>query len=566
MKKQTLTVTTLLLSLLFIPCVARAQIEGPVSLTTSGATCQLVSNVTCAILPISGGQNTILFNIIGAAAGTNVFEFSPDNQVTWRALTVVNLVSLSAVTSTTAAGTFTVTNPGYTHVRVRMSVTGTNTTLIRALQNNSMVGVNFGGGGTIGSVTQGLASDASANWLVNCAVGCSAITTDPDDASIAAGQTNSNSNALNMVYDGSVWRRLTIGTAGTASAQVLTIQGIASGTVVPISGSLTNISGTISLPTGAATAAKQPALGTAGTASSDVISIQGIASGTIVNTQLPAAAAGADNMANPTAPFVLSANMCWDSSGSNWDRCVPSALVAGSAIIGKVGIDQTTPGTTNLVQVTDGAGALNTIVDSGTITTVSTVTNLGTINSVAPAFNTGINGATVLRVNEATDSQMSAGIGATGDAAATVGSTGSAAAKLRLVTSQLDAITTAVQLIDDDQTGDTPYFLTSAASTNSTSVKASAGRLMSLQLINTTATLYYLRLYNLGAGPTCSSATGFISSYPVPAATTGDGIVANFGPTGIAFGTGIAFCFTGGGSSTDNTNAATGVYIHLQYK
>lgn len=41
---------------------------------------------------------------------------------------------------------------------------------------------------------------------------------------------------------------------------------------------ITNISGTISLPTGAATAAKQPALGTAGTASSDVITVQGIAS------------------------------------------------------------------------------------------------------------------------------------------------------------------------------------------------------------------------------------------------------------------------------------------------
>lgn len=41
---------------------------------------------------------------------------------------------------------------------------------------------------------------------------------------------------------------------------------------------ITNISGTVSLPTGAATAAKQPALGTAGTASSDVITVQGIAS------------------------------------------------------------------------------------------------------------------------------------------------------------------------------------------------------------------------------------------------------------------------------------------------
>src|SRR5512138_893858 len=40
---------------------------------------------------------------------------------------------------------------------------------------------------------------------------------------------------------------------------------------------ITNVSGTVSLPTGAATAAKQPALGTAGTASADVITVQGIA-------------------------------------------------------------------------------------------------------------------------------------------------------------------------------------------------------------------------------------------------------------------------------------------------
>lgn len=37
---------------------------------------------------------------------------------------------------------------------------------------------------------------------------------------------------------------------------------------------ITNISGTVTLPTGAATAAKQPALGTAGTASADVITTQ----------------------------------------------------------------------------------------------------------------------------------------------------------------------------------------------------------------------------------------------------------------------------------------------------
>lgn len=45
---------------------------------------------------------------------------------------------------------------------------------------------------------------------------------------------------------------------------------------------ITNISGTVSLPTGAATAAKQPALGVAGTASADVITIQGVTGMTAV--------------------------------------------------------------------------------------------------------------------------------------------------------------------------------------------------------------------------------------------------------------------------------------------
>lgn len=88
-----------------------------------------------------------------------------------------------------------------------------------------------------------------------------------------------------------------LGIAGTASSDVITVQGISGMTALkvdgsavtqPVSGTITasqsgtwdinNVSGTVSLPTGAATAAKQPALGTAGTASADVITVQGIAS------------------------------------------------------------------------------------------------------------------------------------------------------------------------------------------------------------------------------------------------------------------------------------------------
>src|SRR6185503_8516574 len=59
----------------------------------------------------------------------------------------------------------------------------------------------------------------------------------------------------------------------------------------------------------------------------------------------------------------------------------------------------------------------------------------------------------------------------------------------------------------------------SAASTNATNCKASAGLLYGVEVINTTSTIYYLRMYNLSSSPTCSSATGFIRTIPIPHAT-----------------------------------------------
>ena len=50
-----------------------------------------------------------------------------------------------------------------------------------------------------------------------------------------------------------------------------------------------------------------------------------------VDTEFATAVASADNLGGPTAPWVLSANMCWDSAGTNWDRCAPTT--AGSGVI-----------------------------------------------------------------------------------------------------------------------------------------------------------------------------------------------------------------------------------------
>lgn len=100
----------------------------------------------------------------------------------------------------------------------------------------------------------------------------------------------STSNPLPVVQTGTLTlptgaataaKQPALGTAGSASADVITVQGVASMTAVQIAdngGSITVDASSLPLPTGASTAAKQPALGTAGSASADVITVQGVAS------------------------------------------------------------------------------------------------------------------------------------------------------------------------------------------------------------------------------------------------------------------------------------------------
>lgn len=111
-------------------------------------------------------------------------------------------------------------------------------------------------------------------------------------------------------------------------------------------------------------------------------------------------------------------------------------------------------------------------------------------------------------------------------------------------------------------------YTAAGASTNATSVKGSAGTVYHYTLTNTTTAIYYLRMYNLSSAPTCSSATGYVATIPIPPAAAAGGAGGREIPKNIgqAFTTGIGFCITGGASSTDNTNAATGVFVEILYK
>jgi hypothetical protein len=193
--------------------------------------------------------------------------------------------------------------------------------------------------------------------------------------------------------------------------------------------------------------------------------------------------------------------------------------------------------------------------------------NLAQVAGATVATGTGTAAGTE-RVNEATDSQLSAGVGAAGDAAASVGSTGSLTAKLRLMTSQLDAITTAVQLIDNDQTGASVHYRTSAGSTEDEhEIKATAGRLFSVTATNTNAAARYLRCYNLTAANTTPGTSTVFFGLAIPGATTGAGFTVPFGPAGIEFSTALTCTLTTGAADTDVAEvAANEIKLVYAYK
>lgn len=163
--------------------------------------------------------------------------------------------------------------------------------------------------GTVATITNPVAATQSGTWNIGSLTSITnpvAVTgtfwqaTQPISGTVTANQggtwnINNVSGTISLPTGASTAaKQPALGTAGAASSDVLTVQGIASMTALktdgsavtqPVSGTvtanqggtwnITNVSGTVSLPTGAATAAKQPSLGTAGTPSSDVITVQG---------------------------------------------------------------------------------------------------------------------------------------------------------------------------------------------------------------------------------------------------------------------------------------------------
>jgi hypothetical protein len=103
--------------------------------------------------------------------------------------------------------------------------------------------------------------------------------------------------------------------------------------------------------------------------------------------------------------------------------------------------------------------------------------------------------------------------------------------------------------------------LISAATTNATNVKASAGQVYGWTIFNTNAAIRYVKLHNTAGAPTAG--TGVVYTIGVPA-TGGNNITL---PTGLAFSTGIAFTTVTGVADADTVAVgASDLAIDIHFK
>ena len=107
----------------------------------------------------------------------------------------------------------------------------------------------------------------------------------------------------------------------------------------------------------------------------------------------------------------------------------------------------------------------------------------------------------------------------------------------------------------------TSYNAVSVASTNATSVKASAGNLFEITASNVTATATFVKLYNKASAPTVGTDVPVLT-ISVPANTT---VAMQFGSQGKRFATGIALAVTAAAAATDTAAAVAGVQLNATY-
>jgi hypothetical protein len=347
---------------------------------------------------------------------------------------------------------------------------------------------------------------------------------------------------------------------------------------------ITNVSGTVSLPTGAATAAKQPALGTAGTASADVLTVQGIASMTALKVDGSAVTqpvSGTFWQATQPVSLATVPSHAVTNAGTFAVQVDGSALTAlqliddgvatvASAITTKGMAAIGTDGTNARIIKTDTSGELQ--VDVLTMPTVTVnahaVTNAGT-------FAVQVDGSALTALQLIDDPVL------TDDAAFTP-----ATSKVMMAGFQADEASTdsidegdagaARMTLDRKQivtpqphsAGGLSIFRSLDLDESEEEVSSAACSVYGAWVTNTASTTRWLKFYNATAANTTVGTTTPVITIGIPG-NTGDDISANFGPggMGVSFGTALSVAATTGVADADTgAPAANDVIVNIFYK
>lgn len=114
--------------------------------------------------------------------------------------------------------------------------------------------------------------------------------------------------------------------------------------------------------------------------------------------------------------------------------------------------------------------------------------------------------------------------------------------------------------------GYTPSKTVSAASTNATSLKATAGVVGGVYASNINAAARYLKFYNKSSAPTVGTDIP-VQTYLIPGNTAGGGTNIPIPERGIAFSAGIAWALTTGVQDSDTgAVAANDLVVNILYR
>jgi len=127
-----------------------------ITVVDSGTAC-VTAPAACAIYMLDSVTPAVTFSISGTWTGTLTFE-GTNNDATWTSVLVANLATAASATTTTANGTFGLTNSGFLKLRVRATAAITGSALVTLARGS---GVVTGPGGSVAATGQFLAADGT---------------------------------------------------------------------------------------------------------------------------------------------------------------------------------------------------------------------------------------------------------------------------------------------------------------------------------------------------------------------------------------------------------------------